>query len=131
MERPCDDCGRMYEAKRASSRFCGDTCKKRAQRRPAGAPAPIAEAPEPTSGLVEVTRRTLEDAGRLDTVLGQQALALAQRLASPRETGASVATMSRELRAVMAEALRGVAVAADGVDEMKARRDAKLARFAG
>jgi hypothetical protein len=30
--RGCEVCGKGYEAVRASSRFCGDTCKKRAQR---------------------------------------------------------------------------------------------------
>jgi hypothetical protein len=98
--------------------------------KPSAADLPVA-AQQEQSGLVEVTRRELEAADRLDTVLGQQAVALAQRLASPHETGASVATMSRELRAVMVEAMRGVAVTADRVDEMKARRDAKLARYAG
>lgn len=136
MERSCDDCGRSYEAKRPNSRFCGDTCKKRAQRKPKVAaepagPSPAAAVPSVPSGLVEATRRELDTAGRLDTVLGQQALALAERVASPHETGASVATMSRELRAVMTEALKGVAAKADGVDEVKARRDAKRARFAG
>lgn len=70
---------------------------------------------------------TLQDADRLDTVLGQQALALAAQIVSPFQTGAGVASLSKELRAVMAEAMRGVAAAADPVDELRRRRDAKRA----
>ena len=31
-EQPCAHCGMVYRAKRASSRFCSDRCKKRDQR---------------------------------------------------------------------------------------------------
>lgn len=70
-----------------------------------------------------MTARQLREAERFDTVLGQQALALARRIESPMETGASVASMSKEFRAVMVEALDGVNVAADPLDELRLRRD--------
>jgi hypothetical protein len=76
--------------------------------------------------LVVATKVELEAAGRLDSVLGQQALRLAQQM-SGFETGGGMAALSRELRATMAEATRGAAVAADPLDELKARRDAKRA----
>ena len=133
MQRPCDSCGREYEAKRPRSRFCGATCRQRAARAPAPVPhqKAVATAPltTPLTGLADVTRREMEAAGRLNTTLGQQAVALAARIESPMETGASVASLSRELRAVMAEAMQGVAVARDPMDELRARRDLK--RIAG
>lgn len=76
-------------------------------------------------GLVDVTRRELEAAGVLDSVLGQQALALASRIMSPMSTGASVASLSKELRVVMVEATAGVQAVGDPLDELRARRDAK------
>lgn len=79
----------------------------------------------PTGGLVDATKRELETAEVLDTVLGQQALALAQRILSPASTGASVASLSKELRTVMSEATAGVKVADDPLDELRARRDRK------
>jgi hypothetical protein len=81
--------------------------------------------PERPAGLVEAIRRELEEAERVDTVLGQQALELAGRIVSPLSTGASVATLSRELRTVMAEATAGAVLAADPLDELRLRRDTK------
>jgi hypothetical protein len=65
----------------------------------------------------------LQAAGRADTALGQQALALAERVNNPRDTGSAIAALSKELRAVMVEALKGAEVAADPLDELRARRD--------
>lgn len=122
MTRPCDVCSKPYDAKRPNSRFCSATCRQRNQRNP----APVAEVVplgSNPSGLVEAIRRELEEADRVDTVLGQQALELAGRIVSPLSTGASVATLSRELRTVMAEATAGASLAADPLDELRLRRD--------
>lgn len=78
-------------------------------------------------GLAGAIQRELSAAGRLDTYLGQQALMLADRIGSSMDTGSSVAALSRELREVMAKALDGVKVAADPLDELRARRAAKSA----
>lgn len=82
--------------------------------------------------LVAATKRELETAGKLDSMLGQQALALAARM-SGADSVAGYASLSRELRTVMAAAI-GTAPAAppaagqgDEVDELRARRDAKRA----
>jgi hypothetical protein len=75
-------------------------------------------------GLLTVTEKTLSDAGVLDTVAGQQAVELARRIGSPFETGSAVAAMSRQLQAVMTEALK-FAAAEDPLDELRKRRDAK------
>ncbi len=106
------------------TRFCDATCRKRASRRPDEAPGTF----EPDGGgLLDALRRELEAAGRLDTALGQQALALAVKLSSPFDTGSAMAAVSRELRAVREEALRGAEQAADPLDELRLRRDAKRA----
>jgi len=79
----------------------------------------------PPSELERAVTRELEAVGRLDTVAGQVALELAYRVASPHETGAAVASLYKQFREAMAEALAGVAVAADPLDEIRARRDRK------
>ena len=128
MQRSCASCGERFTAKNPRAKFCSDRCRKRAQRAPAGKAAKVAALPAPSqeeSGLAAVTRRTLDAAGRLDTVLGQQAVALAVRIEQPGESGASVASLSKELRAVMAAAMEGVGAKADPLDELKARRERK------
>lgn len=136
MQRACDSCGKQYEAKRASSKYCGDTCRKRGGRgHLAAAPDPAAEPDRPhtplSSTLVDSTRRQLEDTGRLDTWLGQQALAMAAIVAAGRGTPAGLAAASRELRETMTAALRGADTPASAVmrhrDEVARRR----ARAAG
>ncbi len=128
--RTCEACGQGLEGKRPHARFCGPACRKRGSRRSAppnrGRTEDVA-APIEDGGLVEALRRELETAGRLDTALGQQALALAVKLASPFDTGSAMAAVSRELRAVRGEALRGAEQVADPLDELRLRRDAKRA----
>jgi hypothetical protein len=79
MERPCDVCETTYAAKRTSSRYCSERCKKRAQRAPvtqrsgkrrqARSNAAVVPIPQPdvTAGVAESTRRKLDEMGRLDT----------------------------------------------------------------
>jgi hypothetical protein len=80
--------------------------------------------------LVEIARKELEAAGKLDTILGQQALVLAAAMTSEM-TG--VGTLSKELSRVLAAALGDVPPGGsalgdvDVVDEVRARRDAKRA----
>lgn len=138
MRGTCPVCGKTFEGP-PSKRFCGGTCQKRARRGAVlvtadeGAPAAGAE-PTPAPGpppplsdtLVGATRRQLEDVGRLDTWLGQQALALAEVLAGGRGTPAGLAAASRELRETMTAAMRGAgtptSVLGQHRDEVAARR---------
>lgn len=133
MQRSCDACGVAYEAKTPRSRFCKTNCRvaySRGTRPPAGlavVPSVPAEPPPPLSAtLVGATRRQLEQADRLDTWLGQQALALAEILASGRGTPAGLSAASRELRETMNAALRGADAPSSAVmrhrDELAARR---------
>lgn len=131
----CEYCGRTFDAARPSAKFCGATCRQRAKRaRDAGQVAPTAVAASVAVDvdghpLVVATRDTLAGAGVLESVAGQSAMVLAARVVAGADTGAAVASMVKELRAAVAEAL-GSVKRADRMDEVGARRDAKL-RAAG
>lgn len=122
MQQSCEACGVSFESE-GRRKSCGERCKKRLQR--GGKVAPL---PSRSSGLIAATERELESAGRLDTSLGQQAVALAARIEGPSpDTGSSVAALSKELRAVMEAATADVNDAADPIDELRAWRDRKRA----
>ena len=122
-------CGVEFEAKRASRKWCSDRCKTRNARGRLAPVVPVAavvvlDAATFEGDLYVVTRRELEAAGRVDTSAGQRALLYARRLDSTSgESGAGVAALGREHGATMAEATRGLKVAGDLLDELKARRD--------
>ena len=127
MQRICESCKKPYQATRPNSKFCGDTCRKRAQRSPKKSPGKPVATPVVSAGVAAAAARELEAADRLDTVLGQAALVLARRIESPMETGASIASMTKQLRETLADALKGAAQAADPLDEIRARRESKRA----
>jgi hypothetical protein len=123
----CQSCARPFEAKRPAAKFCGDTCRKRAQRAPGTAKTLLtSDVPKLASPLVRTTQAALESAGVVETVAGQQALLLAERMSNPHETGAAVASMSKQLQSVVSEALRSVK-RSDPLDELRGRRDQKRA----
>lgn len=139
MQRNCDGCGRSYEAKRKTSRYCGSLCRTRASRAggskpkivglPAPSPGDLAgESPGTPvpAGFVGSVQLELEQAGRLHTVLGQQAIVLAEQMLRPINTGASVASLSKEFRAVMAAAMEGAKVEADPVTLLQEEWRARL-----
>ena len=127
MIRGCDVCGHPYEATRVSSGFCSGTCRKRNLRAPRPRLAETSPAAEDYA-LLAATRAELEAAGRLDSMLGQVALLLAERMCE-FDTGSGTAALSKELRAVMVAAVQGAPAAADPVDELRARRDRKRGPF--
>jgi len=125
MQRPCGSCGELFEAKRSDAVFCGSRCAKRAQR---GHKAPVARpvalpVVEGGSALRSVSAE-LEAAGRSGTYLGALALVLAARIDGSTAV-MGFAALAKELRVTMDAALAGVMVAADPVDELRSRRDAK------
>lgn len=126
MQRACDSCGKPYEAKTKRSRYCGETCKKRGLR--AGAVVPLRQVEQPSEELsaVAVTRRVLEDCERLHTPAGVNALLLAAKLDAGGDTGSAMASLSKQHLAALAEATRDVQQAADPVDELRRRREARL-----
>lgn len=135
MQRHCDSCGITYEAKRANSRFCSSTCRIRSHRNggsgKAPAVVPIESATERLPGsdgpLTASVRARLVEVDRLDSWQGQNALLIAQRLdAETTDTGSSIAALSRQLDVAMGQALDGVAIPNDPLDELRARRERKL-----
>jgi hypothetical protein len=94
---------------------------------------PNAEAQPPATpaqlepNLVASYRRRLEVAERLGTPEGEHVLLLARLLATSEHTAAGAASLSRELRAAMDDALKDAPREADKLDELAARRAAKVA----
>lgn len=123
MDRTCEDCGKPLKG-RSNKRFCDSTCRSRASVKGASS------APTPSSGVGEVEASTR---ARVDvsSPLGAVAVVLARRVdrAGLTEPGSSVAALTRELRAVLAEV--GAPPAGDRVDELQAKREARLRERAG
>lgn len=74
-------------------------------------------------GLVATVETALAKAGRDDTPDGAIALRLAETLADGGHTASGIAALAKELRATVESALKGAETAADGVDELKQRRE--------
>lgn len=128
MQRKCAVCGNAFEAQRPQAKYCGPTCRQRAHR--SGPAVPVVQIPaadgERAQGLIEVVEAELKTAGRLNTVAGQHALELARRIVHAPGMNTGVAALSKQLQAVLAEALSGTqGQATDPIDELRARRDAK------
>jgi hypothetical protein len=147
VKKSCEACGNLFETPKSWGKFCGATCRKRASRASAETPreakikpvrvpeppktreiAPEKPPPAPrwqpvaAHPLISQTTRALEEAGALESVLGQTALRLAEKLAGNFDTGSAMASLSRELRAVMQQALTEGTAKADSLDELAARR---------
>lgn len=137
MQVQCHNCGQPFEAKRSHAKWCSAACRKQTQRAPGASVTelrPIRPAENPDGAPADVgpvfaaTWKKLEDADRLHEPEGVAALALAHRLDNGgRDTGSALASVARELRATLADALKGAGVAADPLDQLRARREAKLA----
>lgn len=117
--------------------YCGERCKKRAQRNP-GRPANGTSVPvaglaqvspirESTGRVAAMTERKLLDAGRLDTVMGAVAMALAAKVDEPGlDTGSSLAAVTRELDRCLERALEGVRVAETPLERQRRSREMKV-----
>ena len=126
----CAQCGESFEAARATAKFCGPRCRQQSRRAmPRRAPETVAVDVEPdgeeTPRILVVTRTEVERMKKTDTVLGQTALELAARLASPKDTGSAIAAVSRELDRVMLRLQSGAAQAEDQLASARRRRDEK------
>lgn len=148
MQKRCEVCDRAFEARRATTRFCGQACQKRAKRaQRAGNPAKGAklvalptppadpesdegERPDSLTPIAAATLKQLEAAGRLDTPIGVAALAAAYKLdVSMAETGSSYASLLKGYREALAEAMKDAQGAEDPID--KIRESAALKLIAG
>ena len=113
-------------------RYCNGTCRKRALRAGVGgaevAPvADVARRPLADVSVVRVTQAALVAAGRWETVQGQLAMTLAQRLDAGRDTGSAVAAMAKALTETLDRALADSSPGVDLVDELQRKRAARLA----
>lgn len=126
MERSCQSCGGPYAAKRATARFCSERCRKRAQRGHVIAVFPGTAGGTVGTVLVDAVRGELSGAGRLGTALGEVVLMLATRIEAGQDTGSAVAALTREMRASLAEAVKGANAPRSSLasyrDELAARR---------
>lgn len=128
MQRACERCGKVFAARRSTARYCSGACRsaadkarRRAVRRGEAPPAPVVTLPSAAVAMagesveVAVRRELGSDAG---SALGAQALLLARRLDRQVDTsGSAVATLSRQLQALMHEAVAVQAArGADGED---------------
>lgn len=119
----CNQCGEPFEAKRSTAKYCGGRCRQQARRR--ATPAEAAAAAPNLPRIVELVTQELESLKKTDTVLGAQALELALRMTSMRDTGSAIAALSRELDRVMLRLRSGVAKQEDEVASARRRRDEK------
>lgn len=133
VRKQCVMCDQPFEAKRSAAKYCGERCKKRAQRAPADASNVVSLGRDDVggggTGLVEsATRTELEAVGRLDTALGRAALAIAARLdaAGAGETGAGFRALVDGHRAALAEAMRDAEREQDAVETIRASAALKL-----
>lgn len=121
-ERDCDQCGTRYETKRPdSSKYCSARCRNR-HGRDAGPPADsnVVDLPgtQAAASVVTATRAELAASGRLDSHLGQAALALADRIDNARAV-MGFAAMVKELRDTMREAVKDVEQRSDTADQIR------------
>lgn len=122
MQVNCQQCGEPFEAKRSTAKYCSDKCRQRVQRRRNDPP------PAAPVGLVATVRKELEQLGKSESYVGQQALIIAERMASAKETGSAVTSLSQELTRLMATAKAGAPAEEDEVARARRIRDEKRAR---
>ena len=105
MERACDECGDVYEAKTKRSRFCDVNCRKAYHRRPDAVNEPkpsAAQAPRSSTGPVlngvhDRLTRKLTALGVIDDWQAGVVLGLAQQLDSGAIVGAQYVSLSKEI----------------------------------
>lgn len=127
----CAECEVEFEGRNSRARFCGATCRKRAGRRAQAAAAAPAKAKRKRAAAAggdfeAATRRELERLGKVDSMLGQQALVIARRMGNATETGSAVATLSKEHSRLMSAVASGASVADpvdEAVDEVRRKRE--------
>jgi hypothetical protein len=131
VRKVCADCGTGFDAKRPQAKFCGDRCRKRAQRRPVRPETPGNRDGLAGPGAVEqATAAELATAGRAGRPAGQCALVLARRIdQADGEPGGGLAALVREHRAALADALADVVPAGNPLDELRRRRERRFARL--
>lgn len=123
MQKVCEACREPFETTNPRKRFHDSVCRSRAHRGAVVVDLPTRTEPlTVASGVADATLQALEAADRASTPAGAAALALAARIDANSDTGSAMASMTKELRATMTEALAGAAVEPDALDELRERR---------
>ena len=146
-QRDCDECGTTYSAKRPTSKYCSVACRTRVSRRPGKIPAhlghlalnsvadngsekPAAGVTPPTTlydSLADQIKVSLSDAQAMDTISGMAALRIAQQIDRGGDSGSAVATLTKELSRLTAEAkVEAAPRIKDRVDDVASAVIAKL-----
>lgn len=138
MQRPCDFCGKAYEAKLPTSRFCGTNCRVKNKRTPeravtAGRPVTPTAAAKPlpmaSTKVSEALEQELRGLGVADTYEAAVALGLARQLDSGAIVGAAYVSLSKEIdRRVDLLRLRAE-LPDDPARDMRERLEAKRLRL--
>ena len=143
MERICLGCPTNIDHLRTGAQVCSDKCRKRVANHSAkivqirlNTPQAIPASELPTQGdqsapekpasmsLVNQTFKKLSDGKLLETYEGQLAMTLADRIQnSLTDSGSSVASLSKELRQLMADLMTRAVEAKDPIDELLFRRE--------
>jgi hypothetical protein len=138
----CQACGRAFEAKRQTAKFCTSACRVRAHQaaksgrpitpdlprhREGAAVVALPPLPAEAAGITSATERELRSAGRLDTVAGQLALLSARLLDSGvQDTGSSMAALIRQHLATVEKALDGAVAAETPLEKIRRERELKV-----
>ena len=104
--RTCPVDGRPLTGQ-STQKYCSEKCSKRARRAGSVVHLERPDAPGQPGDLSVSVRAELERVGRESSALGVSVLVLAARIDSGQESGSALAALNRELRATLAEALRG------------------------
>lgn len=138
MRKQCAVCEQPFEAKRKAAKYCGERCKKRAQRSPAARDSNVvhlgraggadANSIDAADSVESATRAELAAAGRLETALGRAAVAIAARVdaAGAGETGAGFRALVDGHRAALAEAMKDAEREQDAVEAIRTSAALKL-----
>lgn len=123
MTKPCVRCGKPFEAKRSTAKYCGSTCRSLESTDPGGGSVVDLPPSEPSpESTYAVTRAELEKHERLMTPQGMAALVIARKLDDGSDSGSAIAALAKQLASTMDLALAGVRVADDPLDELAVRR---------
>ena len=132
--RQCRQCASDFVALSPRARYCSDACRSRAryQRVKRAPTADLYGLPIPaeSNDLAGAVATELQAAGRAHTVAGVAALTIARRIDACPESSAGLATLTRELRACMAEALADAFIGSSLLDDLAEQRRQRQAQVA-
>lgn len=137
MTRMCPQCGAQFTASSYRARYCGSTCRKRAQRArsapgtPSPASVPTSTVPDAqrADSVAESVAKVLADRGLESTPQGRVAMKLAMRLdnSSDTDTAAGTAALAGKLCDLLDKlGARPQSDTPDPIDRLQARYQARL-----